>query len=196
MVCDRWFAAHPGGTYPNRWAFLSGEMPHTRNFSPDDPQMGFIKTRTIFDYLTSARIEWAYYESNIGMLRMYDQYRLDNTRVLPYGEKGEHFAARANAGQLPPVVHRAEDHGDPAARAGVRRPSAGQHPAWAGVPGGPRSDPPELAALEHVDAGDHLRRTWRLLRPHAASGHAAWRFGMAGPGRFGWDDRWLCENAP
>ena len=104
MVCDRWFAAHPGGTYPNRWAFLSGEMPHTRNFSPDDPQMGFIKTRTIFDYLTSARIEWAYYESNIGMLRMYDRYRLDNTRVLPYGEKGEHFAARANAGQLPPVV--------------------------------------------------------------------------------------------
>jgi phospholipase C len=38
------------------------------------------------------------------MLRMYDRYRLDNTRVLPYGEKGEHFEARALAGQLPHVV--------------------------------------------------------------------------------------------
>lgn len=104
LVCDRWFAAHPGGTYPNRWAFLSGQMPYTSNFPPDDPRMAFIKTPTIFDYLTSAGIEWAYYESNVGMLRMYDRYRLDNTRVLPYGREGEHFAARANAGQLPPVV--------------------------------------------------------------------------------------------
>ncbi len=104
MVCDRWFAAHPGGTYPNRWAFLSGEMPHTKNFHPDDPQMGFIKTRTIFDYLNNAGVEWVYYESNLGMLRMYDRYRLDNERVLPYGVKGENFEARAMAGQLPPVV--------------------------------------------------------------------------------------------
>lgn len=108
MVCDMWFAAHPGGTYPNRWATLSGTMPELKNFPPDDRRMGYIKTPTIFDFLTNPdpqlNVEWVYYESNLGMLRMYDRYRLDDQRVLPYDAPGVGFKARAEAGTLPPVV--------------------------------------------------------------------------------------------
>lgn len=104
LVCDRWFAAHPGGTYPNRWAFLSGTMPRLTNFPPDDPMMGFIKTPTIFDYLNNAGVGWLYFESNIGMLRMYDRYRLDDQRVIQYSDGMKGFAVQAWAATLPPVV--------------------------------------------------------------------------------------------
>ena len=107
-VCDRWFAAHPGGTYPNRWATLSGVMPSIENFDFDDPRMGSIETPTIFDHLTGGEnpVEWVYYETNIGMIRMYKNYRIDGKRVLPIGSKkdGTGFFAQAAAGGLPPVV--------------------------------------------------------------------------------------------
>lgn len=31
MVCDHWFAAHPGGTYPNRWATLWADAVHAQH---------------------------------------------------------------------------------------------------------------------------------------------------------------------
>lgn len=91
-------------------------MPYMHNISIDDPEMGFIKLHTIFDYLApNTDVEWVYYEQNVSMLRMYDRYRLDNERVLPLGATGDglieritakptDFAVRARNGTLPPVV--------------------------------------------------------------------------------------------
>jgi phospholipase C len=102
LVCDQWFSAHPGGTYPNRWATLGATMPDLNNFHVDDPRLGFIRDATIFDLLTQAGIGWHYYENNVSMLRMYAQYRLDDKNVLPYADETVGFEAKANA--LPPVV--------------------------------------------------------------------------------------------
>lgn len=171
MVCDEWFPAHPGGTYPNRWAFLSGTMPDTRNFSIDDPRMGFLRHPTIFDYLTGGDmeepIEWLYYESNIGMLRMYDRYRLDARRVLQYdAPDGAGFEARARAGRLPPVVFiEPKITGiPPLAQASDDHPP-GQPPPRPRTPRAHRDGPESLAAVGPSHARHHLRRTRRLLRP-------------------------------
>jgi phospholipase C len=107
MVCDQWYCAHPGPTYPNRWATLTGTIPQVENFDVDDPRLGFMRDATIFDTLTSAGIDWNYYENNVSMIRMYQRYRLDDTNVLPYSDPdhpNEGFKAKAAAGTLPPVV--------------------------------------------------------------------------------------------
>jgi phospholipase C len=103
-VCTRWFCAHPGGTYPNRWATIHGTLPDLRNIHLDDPRMGFITNTTIFDVLTNRRIDWNYFENNVSMIRMYARFRLDDKNVLPYLDENEGFAAKAAAGTLPPVV--------------------------------------------------------------------------------------------
>ena len=103
-VCDRWFCAHPGPTYPNRWATLTGTIPQVENFHVDDPRLGFMRDVTIFDTLTSAGIDWAYYENNVSMIRMYGRFRLDDKNVLPYLDEEEGFERKAKLGQLPPIV--------------------------------------------------------------------------------------------
>jgi phospholipase C len=104
MVCDQWFAAHPGPTYPNRWATLQGAIPGLNNLDIDDPQLGFMRDPTIFDLLTEEGISWNYFENNVSMLRMYGRYRLDNVNVLPYDDPEEGFEHKAAAGTLPSVV--------------------------------------------------------------------------------------------
>jgi phospholipase C len=104
LVCDQWFCAHPGGTYPNRWATLGATMPSLKNIHVDDPLLGFIRDATIFELLTQTGIGWHYYENNVSMIRMYGQYRLDDKNVLPYDDATEGFKAKAMANTLPPVV--------------------------------------------------------------------------------------------
>ena len=64
LVCDRWFAAHPGGIYPNRWALLSGTMPHLNNFPPRQPANGVPKNsddlRPSDEPDPNLNIEWVY----------------------------------------------------------------------------------------------------------------------------------------
>jgi phospholipase C len=104
MVCDQWFAAHPGPTYPNRWATLEGAIPGLDNLDVDDPQLGFMREPTIFDLLTEEGIGWNYFENNVSMIRMFGRYRLDNANVLPYDDPEEGFEKKAAAGTLPSVV--------------------------------------------------------------------------------------------
>jgi phospholipase C len=104
MVCDRWFAAHPGGTYPNRWATLGGTMPELKNLDVDDPRLGFIRDGTIFDILDNAGVTWNYFDNSISMIRMYSSYRLDDSHVLPYDDENDGFLKKARDGRLPQVV--------------------------------------------------------------------------------------------
>jgi phospholipase C len=104
LVCDQWYCAHPGSTHPNRWATLTGSIRQLDNIAIDDRQLGFLREKTIFDELTAAGIEWNYFENNVSMLRMFQNYRLDNKNVIPFLDKDEGFQAKAKAGTLPPIV--------------------------------------------------------------------------------------------
>jgi phospholipase C len=85
-VCDRWFAALPVGTYPNRLAALQGNVPFLRNIKKDDPSIGYLEDYSIFDVLDRQGISWQMYESDIGTVRLYDRYRLNVANVRPIQE--------------------------------------------------------------------------------------------------------------
>jgi phospholipase C len=107
LVCDHWFAAHPGPTWPNRWTTMSGKTPYLENPPNNDPQLGFLGGLTIFDLLTNHGIEWCLFESDLSLIRTFDRYRLDTKRVKPMKNlrhPNESFAEMAKAGRLPPVV--------------------------------------------------------------------------------------------
>jgi phospholipase C/pimeloyl-ACP methyl ester carboxylesterase len=99
-ICDRWFCSHPGPTQPNRFCTLSGHTPELENFPLDDPIYAYLRMTTVFDVLTEAGVDWAYYEGDVGFLRMFHRYRLDGTHLRPFAR----FARDAELGLLPPVT--------------------------------------------------------------------------------------------
>jgi hypothetical protein len=104
-TCERWFAAHPGPTWPNRFATLMGKIPELENFHIDDPRIGYIKDRNIFDALNGARIEWRLFESDLSIIRMFDRFRLDSTSVVPLDDPDVGFEATLRRqGPLPRVM--------------------------------------------------------------------------------------------
>jgi phospholipase C len=116
-VADHWFAAHPGPTFPNRWATISGTTPDVKNFDVDDPQLGFMNRLTIFEFLQAARIDWRYFEHDVSILRMFNAYRTNDRSVAPYDPPpperlrkeqwetwDDDFHAVVARGKLPPVV--------------------------------------------------------------------------------------------
>lgn len=102
-ICDRWFCAHSGPTHANRFATLSGHIPELGNFRVGDPILGYLRMTSVFDALSEAGVDWAYYEGDIGFIRMYDRYRIDDRRVIPFDDSDDGFLRRAELGTLPPV---------------------------------------------------------------------------------------------
>lgn len=102
LICTRWFAAFPGPTQPNRFCTLSGRTPVLDNFEFDDPSLGYLELKTIFEFLEPD--DWVYYERDIGFIRFYDRFRLDNRNVIPFSDPTEGFVARASRGDLPRVT--------------------------------------------------------------------------------------------
>jgi len=103
-ICDRWFCSHPGPTFPNRFCTLSGHTPIIENFELDDPAIAYLQMATVFDVLRDNGVDWVYYEGDVGFIRMYDRYRLDNERVIPFDDPVDGFLRRAALGTLPPVT--------------------------------------------------------------------------------------------
>jgi phospholipase C len=105
MVCDRWFAAHPGPTWPNRYATVTGSIPDLDNFEIDDPRIGYLKSRSIFDALSGAGIDWRVFESDLSLIRTFDRYRLDDSHVVPMDDKVDGLEATLRRpGALPRVM--------------------------------------------------------------------------------------------
>jgi phospholipase C len=105
LVCDRWFAAFPGATQPNRFCTLTGSTPVLENFPISHPDLGYLRQQTVFDRLIEAGFDdWCYYEHDLAFLRFYNRHRLSNRHVVPFGAEQDGFAARAKAGTLPRVV--------------------------------------------------------------------------------------------
>jgi phospholipase C len=108
LICQRWFASHPGPTFPNRFYTLTGRLnrdgtgrlefdnPHSVDFRP-------VFTRTIFDHLTEHNVSWHYYEQGYCFLRLFDRYTLDDELIVEFGDPKKGFIASARAGTLPSV---------------------------------------------------------------------------------------------
>ena len=103
-VCNRWFASHSGPTFPNRFCAVAGRTPITDNFDVDDPQLGYVKLKTMFDFLSDANLSWRYFEHDIGFLRMFDRFRIDDEHVVPFDDERDGFEALVSTGELPQVT--------------------------------------------------------------------------------------------
>jgi len=113
-IGHRWFASHPGPTFPNRFYELTGRPNlDTRGFwelensSPIRP----VFTPTIFDYLnkavdprSGAKITWRYFEHGYCTLQFFENYTFDHTNVVDMDDPVNGFFACAQTGQLPNVT--------------------------------------------------------------------------------------------
>lgn len=123
-VADRWFCAHPGPTWPNRYAMVLGSIPLIDNHDVRDPSIGFLKHSSIFDTLTAHGIEWKVFESDLSLVRTFDRYRLDDRRVVPMHDQTDGLLAtlrgpgplprvmfiEPNFADLPPLATANDDH--------------------------------------------------------------------------------------
>jgi phospholipase C len=112
-IGHRWFAAHPGPTFPNRFYELTGRLNldprgfwEFDNSSPLRP----VFTETIFDHLTGATdpvtgkpVTWTYFEHAYCTLRLFERYTFDHTNVVDMDDLVHGFFTSAQTGQLPNV---------------------------------------------------------------------------------------------
>ena len=105
-VGHRWFASHPGPTFPNRFYELTGR-PNVdpwgaweyANSSPLIP----VFNDTIFDWLTSENVSWRNFEHFYCFLRFFERYTFDSNNVVSFDDPVKGFKALAQSGNLPAV---------------------------------------------------------------------------------------------
>jgi hypothetical protein len=112
-IGHRWFASHPGPTFPNRFYELTGRPNlDTRGFWEFDNSspMHPVFTPTIFDYLTDAAtprsrppLTWRYFEHTYCTLRFYERHTFDDQNIVEFDDPQKGFFACARSGQLPSV---------------------------------------------------------------------------------------------
>jgi len=104
-IGHRWFAPHPGPTFPNRYYQLTGRP----NIDPngfwefDDTAARPSSSTTIFDYLTAGGVTWAYYEQGYNFLRLFQNYTFDDEHIIDLRDSARGFLTAAQAGTLPSV---------------------------------------------------------------------------------------------
>jgi len=108
-ICDQWFAAHPGPTWPNRFMTLSGKLAPGLDGKPQMDNPDFltfapILERNLFDHLTRGGVTWRYYEHDVGMIRTFERYTFDQENVVSVDDPERGFYAAAREGNLPQVV--------------------------------------------------------------------------------------------
>ena len=173
-ICNRWFAAYPGPTQPNRFCTLSGFTPALDNLDVDDPELGYLGIKTFFEHLDPN--QWVYFEKDVGFIRVYDRFRIDDKNVVPFDDKDEGFYVRASKGDLPavtfidpnfrdiPPIRLADDDLPPADVKHGQDSIACIYNALVRSPAWNRTLP-----------RNYLRRTWRLLRPRLPTWHPGFR---------------------
>jgi len=113
-ICQRWFAPHPGPTFPNRFYELTGWL----NMTPDglwvsdnttplpeldysSPKLPAVMT-TIFDHLPD-NVTWRYFEQGYCFLRLFADYTFDSEHIVSLNDPEIGFYALAKRGELPNV---------------------------------------------------------------------------------------------
>ena len=114
LICDHWYAAHPGDTWPNRFITLTGNLapkpPHDPHAgspeigTPDPQDYTPVHVKTIFDHLDEAQVGWRYYEHDVCMLRLFADYTLGHPNIVQINDPLQGLEAAARAGTLPSVV--------------------------------------------------------------------------------------------
>jgi hypothetical protein len=105
-VGHRWFASHPGPTFPNRFYELSGR-PNIDpwgawEYSNSSPLVASI-SETIFDHLTDNNVTWRCFEHDYSFIRRFERYTFDSEHVVSYDDPTAGFRAIAMSGNLPSV---------------------------------------------------------------------------------------------
>jgi phospholipase C len=105
-ICHRWFAAHPGPTFCNRFYELTGML----NVDPDgfwefdnSSPLRPVFTPTIFDHLSERNISWKYFEHHYCFLRFFANHTFNTTNVVAFDDPVAGFEQLARTGQLPSV---------------------------------------------------------------------------------------------
>ena len=107
-ICDHWFCSHIGGTLPNRFISLTGDLSEDIYGSPEveNPDLagGFapLEATTFFDHLTKRGVSWKLFEHGYSMLRLIRNYTFDETNIVGFKDPDKGFAATARDG-LPSV---------------------------------------------------------------------------------------------
>jgi len=105
-VGHRWFASHPGPTFPNRFYELTGRP----NIDPwgaweyenSSPAVASI-SETIFEHLTNGKVSWRCFEHGYSFIRRFERYTFDSEHVVSYDDPAVGFRALALSGNLPSV---------------------------------------------------------------------------------------------
>ena len=107
-LCQRWFASHPGSTFPNRFHAMTGRLNideygvwELNNSNPRQP----VFTETIFDHLSDADVSWKYFEQSYSFLRFFEKYTFDNTNIVSFDDPGLGFMNAVATGNLPSVTY-------------------------------------------------------------------------------------------
>lgn len=112
-IGHRWFAAHPGPTFCNRFYELTGRLNLDAGGFWELDNSGSkvpVFTSTIFDLLKGAvdpvngkPVTWRYFESGYCFLRFFEQHTFDETNIVATDDAEKGFYALARAGNLPSI---------------------------------------------------------------------------------------------
>ncbi|HEU5030102.1 MAG TPA: alkaline phosphatase family protein [Spirillospora sp.] len=105
-VGHRWFASHPGPTFPNRFYELTGRPNlDSRGFweFDDSSPLKPVFTETIFDLLPEG-VSWVHYEQGYTFLRFFEDHTFDNEHIVDLNDPERGFFVSAAAGTLPNVT--------------------------------------------------------------------------------------------
>jgi phospholipase C len=107
-ICDRWFCAHPGPTWPNRFVLLTGDLSADANGSveinnPDTRRMVPRTAPTLFDRLTEKGVSWRVFEHGYSFPRLFANWTYDVANIVPFEDPDIGFEATARSG-LPAVT--------------------------------------------------------------------------------------------
>lgn len=112
-IGHRWFASHPGPTFPNRFYELTGRPNlDARGFwELENPSTILpVFTPTIFDYLKGAidprsgkTVTYRYYDRGYSMLQLFERYTFDHSTIVDMDDPVHGFFTAARTGQLPNV---------------------------------------------------------------------------------------------
>jgi phospholipase C len=99
VVCDRWFAAVPGPTLPNRSFLLAGHSQGATTNLGMAEMFALHRIITIFDHLNEREVKWAYYFHDVPILRLFKQF----TFTVGPIQHVSRFHDAARRGALPAV---------------------------------------------------------------------------------------------
>jgi phospholipase C len=108
-ICDHWFTAHAGPTWPNRFILFTGDLniDPSGNIEQDNPDfttMLPLKTPTLFDHLNDRGVTWKVFENGYSFIRLYRNYTFDTTNVVWFDDPARGFETAARTGTLPQVT--------------------------------------------------------------------------------------------